>query len=72
MKLLHPEKFTNARRDNASSVESVDESTGLPKKAGARTYENLPAEAKAQCKKFTEIDGMTKEYYVANYPWDQP
>lgn len=69
IKILHPEKFSNPRRDNASSVESVDESTGLPKKAGAKTYENLPAEAKAQCDKWVSQGLLKKEDYVRDYEW---
>lgn len=69
IKILHPEKFSNARRDNASTVETVDSSTGLPKKAGAHTYENLPTDAKVQCDKWVAQGLLKKEDYVRDYEW---
>ena len=70
IKILHPERFTNIRRDNVSSVESVSLETGLPKKGNSRTYENLPAEAKAQCDKWIKSGLLTKEQYVRDYQWE--
>lgn len=49
LKILHPEKFTNVKRDSVSLVESVSSETGLPKKSNNHAYENLPADAKKQC-----------------------
>lgn len=70
IKVLHPEKFANSRRENASSVDFSSD-TGLPKKEKAKSYANLPADAKAQCDKFVRtIPGFTKERYVADYAWD--
>ena len=71
IKKLHPEKFTNIRRDNVSSVESVSSETGLPKKGNSRAYENLPAEAKAQCDKWIKSGLLTKEQYVRDYEWEE-
>lgn len=40
------------------------------KKSG-RSYDDLPAEAKAACDRFCKtIKGFTKEDYLANYSWD--
>jgi hypothetical protein len=36
----------------------------------AKSYENLPDEAKRACNKFTKQGLMTKEQYVADYAWD--
>lgn len=70
IKKLHPEKFTNIRRDGVSLVESVSSETGLPKKGNSRAYENLPAEAKAQCDKWIKSGLLTKEQYIRDYQWE--
>lgn len=37
----------------------------------SQTYEDLPAEAKAECDRFVrDIPGFTKDNFVANYDWD--
>jgi len=70
MKRLYPEKFGNSRRDEKGAVEfSAD--TGLPKKGNAKTYDNLPPDAKKKCDEFvTRIPGYTRERYVADYEWE--
>lgn len=70
MKVLHPERFTNVRRDNLSSVESVSSETGLPKKGNSHAYENLPGEAKKQCDKWVKSGLLTKEQYIQDYEWE--
>lgn len=70
MKVLHPEKFTNMRRDNQPSVESVSSETGLPKKSNIHTYENLPVDAKKQCDKWVKSGLLTKEQYIQDYEWE--
>jgi len=70
MKILHPEKFINVRRDGVGSVESVSSETGLPKKGNSHTYENLPAEAKKQCDKWVKNGLLTKEQYIQDYEWE--
>jgi len=70
MKILHPEKFTNVRRDNPASVESVSSETGLPKKRDGHAYENLPGDAKKQCDKWIKSGLLTKEQYVQDYEWE--
>ena len=70
MKILHPEKFTNVRRDGVSSVESVSSETGLPKKGNSHAYENLPGDAKKQCDKWIKSGLLTKEQYIQDYEWE--
>jgi hypothetical protein len=65
-----PKKFgLNPNRDNASAVGSPG---GMaPKKKAGKTYEDLPADAKAACTKFVKtIPGYTREKYVKDYEWD--
>lgn len=65
-----PKKFgLNPNRDNASAVGSPG---GIPpKKKAGKTYEDLPADAKAACTKFVKtIPGYTREKYVKDYEWD--
>lgn len=70
MKILHPEKFANVKRDDYSKVESVSSETGLPKKGNSHTYENLPVEAKKQCDKWIKNGLLTKEQYIRDYEWE--
>ena len=65
-----PKKFgLNPNRDNAASVATPG---GVaPKKKAGKTYEDLPADAKAACTKFVKtIPGYTREKYVKDYEWD--
>jgi hypothetical protein len=65
-----PKKFgINPNRDNAAAVASPG---GIaPKKKPGKTYDDLPADAKAACTKFVKtIPGYTKEKYVKDYEWD--
>ena len=62
-----PEKFENKKRDVPQSVEGA----GSPPKAKGRGYNDLPADAKAQCDRFMkEIPGFTKEEYIKHFQWD--
>ncbi len=70
MKILHPEKFANVKRDDQSKVESVSSETGLPKKSNNHSYENLPADAKKQCDKWIKNGLLTKEQYIQDYQWE--
>src|ERR1700722_1713837 len=66
-----PEKFgINPNRENAASVATPSGGTNGTRR-NAKSYENLPAEAKKACDKFVKtIPGYTKEKYVADYDWD--
>ncbi len=65
-----PKKFgLNPNRDNAAAVSTPG---GVaPKKKAGKTYDDLPADAKAACTKFVRtIPGYTREKYVKDYEWD--
>lgn len=68
-----PEKFgdsgTTHKPARKSSVESG--SNRPPRNTGgsAKSYDNLPSDAKAACDRFVRQKLMTKEEYVASYDW---
>jgi hypothetical protein len=63
-----PHKFENPNRQR-TTVEDAPNRGGANGKA--RTYENLPAEAKAACDRFVRtIPKFTKEQYLATYEWE--
>lgn len=63
-----PHKFENPNRQR-TTVENTQPNGGGGSKA--KTYESLPADAKAACDRFVRtIPGYTKEKYVAEYAWD--
>jgi ElaB/YqjD/DUF883 family membrane-anchored ribosome-binding protein len=66
-----PEKFgINPEREGAAAV-ATPNGGGAPVRRNAKSYENLPADAKHACDKFVKtIPGYTKEKYVADYDWD--
>jgi hypothetical protein len=70
MKRRYPEKFGNQRRNDPNSVESGV--GGGSKRSKAKTYENLPSDAKKACDEFLAM-GMvkSKEDYVKLYDWGQ-
>jgi len=65
-----PEKFgINPARENAPAVGSPN--GVVARKSKAKTYEDLPAEAKRACDKFVRtIPGYTRDKYVKDYDWD--
>jgi len=66
---MFPEKFGKKRVQNpmeGSSNGTARPSTG----SGKKSYNALPAEAKAACDKFVKQGLMTKEQYVAEYDWE--
>jgi len=66
-----PEKFgINPNREGAAAVATPSGGNGATRK-NAKSYENLPADAKKACDKFVKtIPGYTKEKYVADYDWE--
>lgn len=63
VKTAVPHKFTTQR---VSTTESHSNGGG----AKARTYEALPADAKAACDRFVKtIPGFTKEAFISSYDW---
>lgn len=66
VKARFPEKFTNPRREGASSVEGGT----APVKRGGKTFDDLPKEAKDAYARFAkQIPGFKKEDYLRNYDW---
>lgn len=66
-----PEEFgINPKREAAGAVSEPNGAGSAPKKK-AKSYDDLPADAKKACDKFVKtIPGYTRDKYVANYEWD--
>jgi hypothetical protein len=68
VKKAFPHKFENPRRNTAPSVDSSVQAAGVnPNQSKKKTYNDLPADAKAQCNKFVEKGILTKEQYIKDY-----
>jgi hypothetical protein len=67
VKTRFPEKFANAKRSAPPAVEGT---TTAASGKGAKSYANLPAEAKAACDKFLK-QGLikSKDDYLKYYDW---
>lgn len=63
----YPEKFGNTRRTNSNTVEEGGNTQ--PRSTKKKSYDNLPADAKAACDKFVKQGIMSKEDYVNEYDW---
>jgi hypothetical protein len=64
-----PSKF--GKKTTFNPMEGTPNGTARPAaSSGKKSYNNLPAEAKAACDKFVKQGLMTKEQYVAEYSWD--
>ena len=66
VKQAMPHKFENSRRSQPAAVEGGG---GKPSKSKAKSYENLPPDAKAACDRFVKQGLMTKEQYVKEFDW---
>ena len=65
-----PDSFGNKNRDKPAQVETAQEKGGVDSKA--KTYDNLPPEAKAACDRFVnDIPGFKVEDYVSTFDWEQ-
>jgi hypothetical protein len=64
-----PEKFGKKRTPNPMEG-SPNGGTSRPVASGKKSYNNLPADAKAACDRFVKQGLMTKEQYVAEFEWD--
>jgi hypothetical protein len=62
-----PDKL--GKKERANPVEGSSKGTSRPTPAGARSYKNLPSDAKAACDKFVKQGFMTQEQYIADYDW---
>lgn len=67
VKQTMPDKFENPNRQHSAVSGSGTSGSGTGKKK--KTYDDLPADAKAACDKFVKQGWMTKEQYVAEYEW---
>lgn len=63
-----PEEFQNKRQTQSNTVEKGGELETVA--SDARTYENLPPEAKTACDRFVKGGFTTKEDYIATYEWE--
>ena len=63
-----PDKF---KREKPVSAVEGGSTTSRPTRSGKKTYDDLPADAKAACNKFVK-QGLfkTRDEYVAEYEWD--
>jgi hypothetical protein len=68
VKEAFPDDFKNPKRNGANSVEQGSE-IDTPSSKSAKTYENLPKEAKDACNRYVKNGLITKEDYVKNYEW---
>lgn len=64
VKERRPEKFGNPRRSAAPSVEG---STPGPRKAGGKTFADMPKDARDACVTFESRFGIKRDEYVKNY-----
>lgn len=65
-----PHKFDNPNRSKPNGVEG--DVTPKSSDSKAKTFDNLPPDAKAQYKIFKrDIPNFTKEQYVEQYDWDE-
>jgi len=63
-----PHKFQNPKRTTAAAVDSGSQLNAIdPSKNKKNTYNDLPAEAKAQCNKLVDQKVITKEQYLKDY-----
>lgn len=69
VKAKFPNNFTNTRREKPSAVEGAGD-MAEPKKGGEKTFNDLPPEAKAACKRFVAQGLVTKEQYLNDYEWE--
>lgn len=64
-----PHKFQNQRRDTVTTEDHTRKTVSNSK---AKTYENLPSDARAACDRFVKtIPGFTKEAYLSQYEWSE-
>lgn len=65
-----PDEFENPNRRKPNGVEG--DAKPSVRDSSAKTFDNLPPEAKAQYEVFKrDIPGFTKDQYVEQYDWDE-
>jgi hypothetical protein len=65
-----PNKFGKQQQSPAGRVESGSGRQGRSSSSNARSYDNLPSDAKAACDRFVKQKLMTREQYVADFDWN--
>ena len=64
----HPDKFKNSNRER----QTVEDTNARKPSKAARSYDDLPQEAKDACDTFvTDIKGFTREQYVSSYQFEE-
>jgi hypothetical protein len=67
----YPEDMGVATKGQAMTHRSTRRtSSGGPGSGGGKTYDNLPADAKAACDRYVARKMCTREEYVKTYDWD--
>ena len=69
VKIEMPHKFENPNR-KASVTSGEDNGASPTPNKNSRTYENLPAEAKAACDRFVAAGHITADDYIKTYEWE--
>lgn len=64
-----PQEFENPNQDKSTSVEQGGQ-IDTPASKSAKTYDNLPKDAKASCDRFVANGLMSKKDYVSAYEWE--
>jgi cytochrome c556 len=62
-----PEKF--GKKERANPIEGTTKGSNRPVGGSAKSYKNLPADAKQACDRFVRQGFMTQEDYVRDYDW---
>ena len=74
MKRMYPEAFEDkgkpAKPTSGSPVEGGSRGTTTTTQKKGRTYNDLPADAKAQCDRYVKQGTMTQEDYIKYYDFD--
>jgi hypothetical protein len=66
-----PEKFGVTPQRRQAAAVATPNGGGSPSRSGKKSYDDLPADAKAACDKFVRtIPGYTRDQYVKDYAWE--
>jgi len=65
-----PQKFGNPNQNRQTSVEESGKQIETVESKNAKTYGNLPKDAKASCDRFVADGFMSKEDFVSAYEWE--
>jgi hypothetical protein len=65
-----PEKFGNRRRQEPGAVAGGEIYADGGSRRGKKSYDNLPADAKAACDMYVSQGILTKEQFVKDFEWE--